>query len=122
MSKQQQQVPLTPFENALAGALGGVFSNAVIYPLDTVKTVIQADHKASSEKTKKQLGMLQTLVVIARAKGVRSLYRGFFANMANTFIQQFAYFYWYSLVRSVYIKRVLRAATATPVLLSLIHI
>ena len=74
MSKQQQQVPLTPFENALAGALGGGFSNAVIYPLDTVKTVIQADHKASSEKTKKQLGMLQTLVVIARAKGVRSLY------------------------------------------------
>lgn len=117
MSKQQQQqVPLTPFENALAGALGGVFSNAVIYPLDTVKTVIQADHKASSEKTKKQLGMLQTLVLIARAKGVRSLYRGFFANMANTFIQQFAYFYWYSLVRSVYIKRVLRSATATPVL------
>jgi len=37
MSKQQQQqVPLTPFENALAGALGGVFSKAVIYPLDTV--------------------------------------------------------------------------------------
>lgn len=111
-----KEVPLTPFENALAGALGGVFSNAVIYPLDTVKTVIQADHKASAGKTKKQLGIVQTLIMIVRTRGVRSLYRGFFASMANTFIQQFAYFYWYTLVRNVYIRRVLRSPSPHPVL------
>ena len=35
------------------------------------------------------------------------------ANYGST---EFAYFYWYSLVRSVYIARVIRAKSATPVL------
>lgn len=30
--------------------------------------------------------------------------------------EEFAYFYWYTLVRSVYIKRILRATTAAPTL------
>ncbi|WFD18742.1 hypothetical protein MCAP1_000953 [Malassezia caprae] len=97
------QQPLTPFENALAGALG-------------VKTVIQADKKDASDKAKKQLGIIETLIKIIRTKGPASLYRGFLANMANTFIQQFAYFYWYTLVRSVYIKRILRSTVASPTL------
>ena len=37
--------PLTPFGNALAGALGGVFSNAVIYPLDTWVSPGVANHQ-----------------------------------------------------------------------------
>ncbi|PKI83421.1 hypothetical protein MVES1_002486 [Malassezia vespertilionis] len=115
-----QQAPLTPFENALAGALGGVFSNAVIYPLDTVKTHIQADKNSKKEGekvatgdekrkgVKKQLGIVETLISIIRSKqGPTALYRGFGASMANTFIQQFAYFYWYTLVRSLYIRRIL---------------
>ncbi|WFD01438.1 hypothetical protein MOBT1_000101 [Malassezia obtusa] len=36
--------------------------------------------------------------------------------MANSFIQQFAYFYWYTLVRTLYIRRVLRSAEAAPAL------
>ncbi|KAG9105504.1 ADP/ATP carrier protein, partial [Ceratobasidium sp. 392] len=51
MSKSEQ---LTPFGHALAGALGGVFSNAVVYPLDTAKTRIQA--AGSSGKDKKGKG------------------------------------------------------------------
>jgi len=50
--------------------------------------VIQAEEKSSSDKAKKQLGIVQTLLMIARTKGIRSLYRGFLANMANTFIQR----------------------------------
>ncbi|WFD22331.1 hypothetical protein MEQU1_001001 [Malassezia equina] len=103
------QQPLTPFENALAGALGGA------YLFD--KTVIQADKKeAAGDQVKKQLGIIETLIKIIRTKGPASLYRGFLANMANTFIQQFAYFYWYTLVRSVYIKRILRSPVAAPTL------
>lgn len=96
----------------------GVFSNAVIYPLDTVKTVIQADKKLSRDgEHEKQRGIIETLIRIIQSKeGPRALYRGFFANMANTFIQQFAYFYWYTVVRTVYIKRVLRSTLANPAL------
>lgn len=94
--------PLTPFGNALAGALGGVFSNAVIYPLDTVKTRIQADvgpstpaagkkgaggsDKGGKVTVRKGAGMLEGVVTIAKSKeGVMGLYRGFGASMVNTF-------------------------------------
>ncbi|WFC94960.1 hypothetical protein MBRA1_001598 [Malassezia brasiliensis] len=111
---------LTPFENALAGALGGVFSNAVVYPLDTVKTRIQADKAAEAKEhpaIKKQLGIIGTLFTIVKSKGgFAALYRGFMANMANAFIQQFAYFYWYTLVRSLYIRRVMRSKEVAPAL------
>ncbi|KDN46810.1 mitochondrial carrier [Tilletiaria anomala UBC 951] len=117
------QEPLTPFGNALAGALGGVFSNAVCYPLDTVKTRIQAgsssvvgaspaakaarDPKAVT--VRKDVGLFEGVLAIARSKeGPLSLYKGFGASMVNTFSTQFAYFYWYTVVRTLYITRVLR--------------
>lgn len=52
---------------------------------------MQAHNKASKgldAKTKKDLGIIETLLQIVRTKGVRSLYRGFVANIINTFIQR----------------------------------
>lgn len=120
------QEPLTPFGNALAGALGGVFSNAVIYPLDTVKTRIQAGSggegavakkgpgaKPDGAVVRKGAGMFEALVAIIRSKeGPAGLYRGFGASMVNTFSTQFAYFYWYSIVRTLYITRLTKSGAA----------
>ncbi|CAD6892105.1 unnamed protein product [Tilletia controversa] len=118
--------PLTPFGNALAGALGGVFSSAVVYPLDTVKTRIQAgvdeqQSKSASGTVKKlpgsnkplprDTGLFTGVIRIARSPGgPKSLYKGFAANMLNTFSTQFAYFYWYSVVRTLYMDRILPSA------------
>ncbi|KAE8215043.1 hypothetical protein CF327_g1625 [Tilletia walkeri] len=117
--------PLTPFGNALAGALGGVFSGAVVYPLDTVKTRIQAgvdeEQKSASGTVKKlpgankplprDTGLFTGVIRIARSpEGAKGLYKGFAANMLNTFSTQFAYFYWYSVVRTLYIDRVLSSS------------
>ncbi|KAF9048584.1 mitochondrial carrier domain-containing protein [Panaeolus papilionaceus] len=100
-SKPVQQ--LTPFGAALAGALGGCFSTAVVYPLDVAKTRIQA---LPSEKGKnKDLSMLSVMLRIYAKEGILGLYRGFGATMLNTFSMQYAYFFFYSFVRSSYIKR-----------------
>ncbi|PWN35714.1 mitochondrial carrier [Meira miltonrushii] len=121
--------PLTPFGNALAGALGGIFSNAVVYPLDTVKTRIQADvgeitkpgQKSITDKEgktvmKKGTGMLEGILTIIKSKeGPAGLYRGFGASMVNTFSTQFAYFYWYTVVRTLYINRISRGKVGAPV-------
>lgn len=121
--------PLTPFGNALAGALGGIFSNAVVYPLDTVKTRIQADvgevtkpgQKSITDKEgktvmKKGTGMLEGMLTIIKSKeGPAGLYRGFGASMVNTFSTQFAYFYWYTVVRTLYINRISRGKVGAPV-------
>jgi len=97
---------LTPFGYALAGALGGCFSNAVVYPLDIVKTRIQAAAGTTDEAgKKKQLGVIAALVRILKEEGIAGYYRGFAATMLNTFSMQYAYFFFYSFVRTSYIKR-----------------
>ncbi|KAF8339584.1 mitochondrial carrier domain-containing protein [Cantharellus anzutake] len=93
---------LTPFGYALAGALGGVFSNAVVYPLDTVKTRIQA---SSSSEGKAKPTILTLLVSILKNEGIGGYYKGFGASMLNTFSMQYAYFFFYSIVRGAYIRR-----------------
>ncbi|KAH9063995.1 adenine nucleotide transporter [Lactarius vividus] len=101
MAAQSKQAPpkqLTPLGYALAGALGGCFSNAVVYPLDTLKTRIQAD--AGHGRSVRSL-----LARILKEEGISGFYRGFGATMLNTFSMQYAYFFFYSLVRTSYIKR-----------------
>lgn len=91
-SSSSSDDPLTPFENALAGALGGVFSNAVTYPLDTVKTRVQAgargdDGEAAHDPVLgKDTDLFRGVFLLARSEGFKALYKGFGANMANAFL------------------------------------
>ncbi|KZP05351.1 mitochondrial carrier [Athelia psychrophila] len=104
-SKPIKPAQLTPLAAALAGALGGCFSNAVVYPLDVAKTRIQA----SSDKGKGRradTSMLPVLLKILKEEGLVGWYRGFAATMLNTFSMQYAYFFFYSFVRGTYIKRI----------------
>ncbi|KAF8150701.1 mitochondrial carrier domain-containing protein [Crassisporium funariophilum] len=101
-SKPVQQ--LTPFGAALAGALGGCFSTAVVYPLDVAKTRIQALPSDAKGKGK-DLSLISVILRIYKLEGILGLYRGFGATMLNTFSMQYAYFFFYSFVRTSYIKR-----------------
>ena len=109
-----QQEQLTPFGHALAGALGGVFSNAVVYPLDTAKTRIQATDSSDKDKKGKKrdnsdrLSIVPLLLRILKEEGVKGYYGGFSASMVNTFFTQYAYFFFYSFVRIAYLKRAAR--------------
>lgn len=111
--------PLTPFENALAGALGGVFANATTYPLDTSKTRLQAGSGGSSGNKVvdpvlgPNAGLFSGVLRIARSEGIQALYKGFGANMVNAFLTQFAYFYAYANVRRVYFRAILRIPPGT---------
>ncbi|KAL7417271.1 mitochondrial carrier domain-containing protein [Mrakia frigida] len=113
VSKPAQQ--LSPWGHALAGAMSAVFSNALVYPLDTLKTQIQAS-SSSSEKDPNDptapppsptlLSLL--LPLFKNPRLIFSLYKGFLASMLNTFSMQYAYFFFYSVVRSLYVKRLTR--------------
>jgi len=110
LSKPVPQQQLTSFGHALAGALGGVFSNAVVYPLDTVKTRIQAaDDKKGKGKAGAGPSITNLLVKILREEGIGGYYKGFGASMLNTFSMQYAYFFFYSFVRNFHMKRVTRS-------------
>ncbi|CAE6529852.1 unnamed protein product [Rhizoctonia solani] len=113
-STMAQSEQLTAFGHALAGALGGVFSNAVVYPLDTAKTRIQAtdaserDKKGKGRDGSNHLSIIPLLMRILKEEGVKGCYGGFGASMANTFFMQYAYFFFYSFVRTTYMKRLAR--------------
>ncbi|KAG5647018.1 hypothetical protein DXG03_001743 [Asterophora parasitica] len=127
MAAQSKPVQkLTPLGEALAGALGGCFSTAVVYPLDVAKTRIQALPSNGKGKGKDNLSMLSVLIRIYKTEGIFGLYRGFGATMLNTFSMrelhlrrsendfahlqwpEYAYFFFYSLVRNSYIARLTR--------------
>lgn len=107
MSVQSKQTKpeLTPFGAALAGALGACFSNAVVYPLDVAKTRIQATSPTSKGKRKDDMTMLSVLRDMLREEGITGWYSGFAATMLNTFSTQYAYFFFYSFIRTAYTKR-----------------
>ncbi|KAF9267947.1 mitochondrial carrier [Marasmius fiardii PR-910] len=106
MPVQSKPVKLTPFAAALAGALGGCFSTAVVYPLDVAKTQIQALPGS------KDISMFTLLYRILKRDGLAGWYRGFGATMLNTFSMQYAYFFFYSFVRNSYITRLTRKLPA----------
>lgn len=106
-SKQANNLPqqLTPLGYALAGALGACFSNAIVYPLDVAKTRIQATSPTAKGKRKDDMTMLSVLRDILREEGIMGWYSGFAATMLNTFSTQYAYFFFYSFIRTAYAKR-----------------
>ncbi|KAL0579586.1 MICOS complex subunit mic60 [Marasmius crinis-equi] len=106
MPVQSKPVKLTPFAAALAGALGGCFSTAVVYPLDVAKTQIQALPGS------KDVSMFALLYRLLKREGLGAWYRGFGATMLNTFSMQYAYFFFYSFVRNAYISRLTRKLPA----------
>jgi len=98
---------LSPLGHAFAGAMGGVFSNSAVYPLDTAKTVLQAT-RTDKKGNPVRLKMISLLRRIYQEEGVTGFYKGYSASMLNTFSTQYAYFFFYSFVRSNYIKRMIR--------------
>lgn len=118
---------------------------SLVYPLDTIKTRIQAsagesedstssvtapgpaDDDESALSTAEREAKSKAATVLASAKrkdrelvaslidvlkgdvgGLLAFYKGFGASMLNTFSMQYAYFFFYSLVRGLYARRLAR--------------
>ncbi|KAG7562693.1 hypothetical protein FFLO_01853 [Filobasidium floriforme] len=102
---------LTPFGNAVAGAMGAVVSSALVYPLDTVKTRIQGSStdssvtKSTGSDRKSKNAILAVLLKTWKNEGLEGFFRGFGANMISTFSMQFAYFFFHSSLRTAVLKR-----------------
>ncbi|KAK5664283.1 hypothetical protein OQA88_501 [Cercophora sp. LCS_1] len=109
MGAQSKPAPIGPWGRATAGAAGAVFANSLVYPLDLVKTKLQVQVKPSEgEKAESDEphynSTWDAISKIASADGVAGLYAGMAGSLAGVASTNFAYFYWYSVVRTVYFR------------------
>jgi hypothetical protein len=109
----KSEVP--PWGLAIAGASGAVLANALVYPLDIVKTRLQvqikhrhleADTVAHQGHHKHYDGTWHAILSIIEDEGIHGLYSGMAGSLLGVASTNFAYFYWYSVVRGLYLARV----------------
>ena len=105
----KNEVP--PWGLALAGTTGAVVANALVYPLDMVKTRLQVQSKpqAGSESgsdSKHYDGTLHAIKAVMEDEGLQGLYSGIFSSLLSVASTNYAYFFWYSTVREVYFRKI----------------
>ncbi|EMD00077.1 hypothetical protein BAUCODRAFT_364390 [Baudoinia panamericana UAMH 10762] len=109
----KNEVP--PWGLAIAGSTGAVLANALVYPLDIVKTRLQVQikqHKLDPPRDaldtthKHYEGTIHAITSILEDEGLVGLYSGMAGSLLGVASTNFAYFYWYSTVRTLYLNRV----------------
>lgn len=104
-----QSKPLPPWGSAVAGATGAVLANALVYPLDIVKTRLQVQVKPKlvdldplSASASHYDSTIDAIRKIVADEGMAGLYSGLNGALLGVASTNFAYFYWYSIVRTLY--------------------
>ncbi|CAG8435593.1 3699_t:CDS:2 [Ambispora gerdemannii] len=108
LSKEVQQQSLSPFGHAVAGALGALIALAITYPLDIIKTRLQVQSKPKytdqnqESETSYYNSTSDAIYKILSTEGIAGLYAGLPAGLIGVASTNFAYFYWYSIIRLYY--------------------
>lgn len=127
MAGQSKVETLPPWGNAVAGAAGAVIANTLVYPLDLIKTRLQVQVKHSPASLDPNPadhehydGAVDAIRKVVAHEGVSGLYAGIGGALLGVASTNFAYFYWYTVVRSLYMsRRALQASPGTAVELTL---
>ncbi|MCO5611695.1 hypothetical protein L7F22_065953 [Adiantum nelumboides] len=88
---------------ATSGAVGGLLSTTILYPLDTCKTKYQAEARTS--KYRKYRSPLDVFKEAFQSRQLLSLYQGLGTKNLQSFVSQFIYFFSYGYIKNVYLRR-----------------
>ncbi|PVI07020.1 mitochondrial carrier [Periconia macrospinosa] len=127
MAGQSKLEKLPPWGSAVAGSAGAVLANALVYPLDIVKTRLQVQVKRNPSSLdtnpaddEHYSSTIDAISKIVKADGLSGLYAGLPGSLLGVASTNFAYFYWYTVVRTLYLQyRALNTPPGTAAELSL---
>uniref|UniRef100_M4BP29 RxLR effector candidate protein n=2 Tax=Hyaloperonospora arabidopsidis (strain Emoy2) TaxID=559515 RepID=M4BP29_HYAAE len=107
--------------------MGALFAAVLLYPLDVVKTRRQVDLSDSKEAKvnldekvqvkalalhkKKAHNLMGAVWLIYRQEGVEGLFTGLSSKIVHTVLSNFAYFYWYSVLKTAVEKHLKKPLT-----------
>ncbi|CAI5507827.1 unnamed protein product [Closterium sp. Naga37s-1] len=92
---------LRALTEATAGAVGGLLSTTILYPLDTCKTRFQAE--AASDGRKRYSNIADVLREAVASGDISSLYAGLATKNMQSVLTGFVYFYAYSFFKTRYL-------------------
>ncbi|PSS18596.1 hypothetical protein M430DRAFT_101487 [Amorphotheca resinae ATCC 22711] len=111
MAGQSKVEAIPPWGLAVAGATGAVIANALVYPLDIVKTRLQVQVKRKATDSvptgvdsTHYTSTWDAISKIVAEEGISGLYAGINGSLIGVASTNFAYFYWYSIVRTLYLS------------------
>lgn len=118
----KNEVP--PWGLAVAGSTAAIIANGLVYPLDMVKTRLQVQTKQKPGDTEDPnnphyKGTLHAVQSIVEAEGIAGLYSGMFSSLLAVGSTNFAYFFWYTTVRELYIEKVQKSSKNPSTLMEL---
>jgi len=102
---------------ALAAGQGGAISAGVLYPLETVKKILQSQTKSKKEESRKdentqedneerkEMTFLSVIRGIYAERGCRGFFTGIEYAVVQSFIEKFVYFFAYVSFKGIYLKR-----------------
>ncbi|KAF8963574.1 mitochondrial carrier domain-containing protein [Flammula alnicola] len=98
---------LPPLVQAFSGAIGSASANALAYPLNLVTTRLQLDSPRRSQVRGGIPGALRILKHIFTKHGMGAFYDGLWADTCATLLSNFFYFYFYTFLRRLSVKRLI---------------
>ena len=110
---------LPPLAQAVSGSIGATISNALVFPLDTLTTRLQASNRrrrpapvstAKVPPSKSSTTLAEAIRSLYKSGGWRAFYSGLGPDSLSTAISQFLYFFVYSFLRDRLLERKLRPA------------
>ncbi|ODA80525.1 hypothetical protein RJ55_03484 [Drechmeria coniospora] len=121
----QSKPTISPWGRAAAGASGAVLANALVYPLDIVKTRLQvqvrggklAPGAAGNDPT--YSSTWDAISRIVADDGIHGLYAGMKGSLLGVASTNFAYFYWYTVARTLYFGSPSSSVTAPSIAVEL---